>query len=221
MTTDNRRALFSRPIVGGPEVRLDEPSLAGSNEALSEIAFPPSGNSVFYTVRAENLQTLLIRVPVAGGPPSIQCADLGVISNASDFIFAPDGTRILYVCPVEGVSQLVSRDLETGEVTPLVETPVARAKVDPSSRFVFFQDSGRIFRVPLEGGEVQAMSPQMEEPFFLGTRWKVSDDGEAVFFRTDGLDGTRTHLYLGRQFDGVFYDDFESGGTERWTASQP
>ena len=110
-------------------------------------------------------------------PPSAPLAEGGPTVALS-----PDGSRIVYVSSGATGNQLFSRKLDQLEPVPLAGTQNARTPFfSPDGRWVAYFTSGKLYKVPLGGGQAATVANVPGVAF--GGTWGSTD---TIVFRSDG-----------------------------------
>src|SRR3989454_5568843 len=110
-------------------------------------------------------------------PPSAPLAEAGPTVALS-----PDGSRIVYVSSGATGNQLFSRKLDQLEPVPIAGTQNARTPFfSPDGRWVAYFSSGKLFKLPLGGG--QATTVANVSGLAFGATWGSTD---TIVFRSDG-----------------------------------
>src|SRR6266702_5830047 len=110
-------------------------------------------------------------------PPSAPLAEEGPTVALS-----PDGSRIVYVSSGATGNQLYSRKLDQLEPVPLAGTQNARTPFfSPDGRWVAYFTSGKLYKVPLGGGQAATVANVPGVAF--GGTWGSTD---TIVFRSDG-----------------------------------
>ncbi len=148
--------LHSRPIGGGPIVRLDSP--ASPAGGASSFALDPSSRRVAYLADEDGDGRRELRgIPVAGGASVLWSGVLAPGAQVPSFSFTPDGERILYLADedvADGV-ELFSRATSAPGVVRL------NLPLGPGERVESFQvspDGARAVFIEIRGGGRNLMS---------------------------------------------------------------
>jgi Tol biopolymer transport system component len=103
----------------------------------------------------------------------------GQVAVLKPFVFAPDGSWLVYMGPGEGAPQLWIKRREEYEATPLAGTEGARNPVvSPSGRSIAFTVEGVLRRIPVAGGPSETLSDSANKDF-PAVAWL--DDGTLIF----------------------------------------
>ncbi len=111
----------------------------------------------------------------------------------------------LVVSNQSGINELYAWDLMTGHLTPLMEAPTGMYLLSPDGRYLFFlrdeagNDYGHYMRFPVEGGELEDLTPDM--PPYAAFAIFCSQDGQILGFTQADQSGFHTHC-IGLQTNG-------------------
>src|SRR5260370_17367405 len=109
----------------------------------------------------------------------VELKSLGSLGSevGTDVILSPDGTRLVFVSRgLDGVPRLNTRQLDQSQVTQLTGTEGARsAFFSPEGGWVGFWASGKLMKVPVEGGSPEVLCDTND---LLGGSW--GEDGNII-----------------------------------------
>jgi serine/threonine-protein kinase len=202
-------------------------SAAATSWVWSRLRPPPAPGPVVRT----RLDVVPAEIVDAGGIASVWIPTPG--GSRTALAWTPDGRSLVFVGR-RGVQQLYVRALEKADAVPMAGTEGAQVPaVSPDGQWVAFWAAASIKKVPVAGGPVMDLVPDMEHPptglawdaagglFFgksNGAIWHVPAGGVATAVTTLGeaerahipsavLPGGRVVLYAARKRDATFGDE--------------
>ena len=198
---DSRWEMYSRPLLGGPVVKLSLPlGPDGSYVPYPIFTITPDSATVYYLARDGIVvpQTELYAVPVVGGSSTRINDPLVAGGRVDDFVLADDGASLVYIADQEtvGVDELYRVDLGNGVVTKLNAALVAGgdvryARISPDGTAVLYwadqETDGKdeLYRVDATGGPVTKLNQALDPGADVGYGAIFSPDGATVVFDAD------------------------------------
>lgn len=201
--TDNVVELFSVPIQGGEQKRLND-DLLSNNRIPEEFSISSDNARVIYAAQQNTSgQSELFSVPLGGGVPVRLNADLpgGGDVIARNAQISPNGSHVVYAADqnTNNIREIFSVPIEGGAITRLNDDLVEGGDVlDGSDNFQISSDSKRVvyladsrqddvlelFSVPIGGGTNTRLNPDLVRNGNV-RNFIISPDGQYVIYRAD------------------------------------
>ncbi len=145
--TDEVFELFSVPVVGGVNTKLNAPLASDRDVANSATTIPANGRVVFTADQDADDVNELYSVPLLGGATTKLNSPFIADGFIQSFAMSPDGNRVVYAASQNVVDQfeLFSVPVVGGAVTAVSGTLASGGSVE--SRFSFSPDSRRVVYV--------------------------------------------------------------------------
>ena len=234
--TNGAEELFSIPVLGGAEVKLNPPF----SSDRSVRAFVLAGSRVIYWADQDTNDEELYSVPITGGTAVKLNGALASDEVQDDFQVSPDGSRVVYRAAHDsvGVEELYSAPTDGSVAAVKLNGALASSEVDDpfiispdGTRVVYVaaQETAGVFELysaPIDGSAAATkISDTLVEDGDVSSHFSIAPDSSRVVYQADqDIDGVQD-LYSVPLLGGTvtkLTDEYVAGGglsSGDWTVS--
>lgn len=198
----SRPHLFSAPISGGPFARRLTPDLDFDYQIVLDFLISPDGRYVVYRANMDNPNITELYSSGILCPPSVKLnislvegQHVGGSEPSGEIAITSDSSRVVYRVgfPYLGDYDLYSVPITGGDSTQLNlggQSPSQYFYITPDDQFVIYRVDELLWRVPVNGGEPEPLTPSSEigRVFHEQDGVQISQDSQWIVFR--GTDPT-------------------------------